>query len=220
MLRKRHGQVVYLAPASSEGSVDGLGSVFSDAFGTPSQAEVDAVSSVDAGESEETDSTTDTDSGEVTNGEAEASSASEANELITKLEAAIDENKALAGQITALTTLNDKLNGEKSQLQVKLDAQASDLVQAQEANEALKPAAIRQIKTLSIALNQPVAEDLGDKSAKELGSTCASLLSKMKESVPAGQKSASVTDHTASAVDGLTSKQKVPTAAESGLSGI
>ena len=47
MPRKFNGQAVCLAPASSEGSVDGLGTVMAEIFGEPSEAEVLASADLD-----------------------------------------------------------------------------------------------------------------------------------------------------------------------------
>ena len=213
MLRKRQGQVVCLAPASSEGSVDGLGSVFAEAFGEPSKAEVEAAASI-GDESEEGPEPANEEVEQPENAEANAEATDTPEAPTEQVAALLDQNKALAGQVEILTTMNDKLNAEKARLQVELDEKDKQLSDAAQANEALKPAAIRQIKTLSIALNQPVADDLSSMSATELGSVCATMLTKLKESVPAGQQSKEVP----SGSDGEPTKAEPVSVKESGLS--
>jgi len=190
----------------------GLGTVFAETFGEPSQAEVEAVASVD----EET--TVETPEVKAENqapaASTEETETPEVKTLQTKLDVSLEENKALAGQVALLKDINNDLNKEKASLQVKIDAQAQEVTQANEANEALKPAAIRQIKTLSIALNQPTASDLTEKTATELGSICASLLDTLKETIPAGKQSKEVP----SGSDKEPSPYVVPSAADSGLS--
>jgi len=194
---------------------EGLGTVFAETFGEPSQAEVEAVASVDEETTVETPEVKAENQAPAASTKAEETETPEATETLqTKLDVSLEENKALAGQVALLKDINNDLNKEKASLQVKIDAQAQEVTQANEANEALKPAAIRQIKTLSIALNQPTASDLTEKTATELGSICASLLDTLKETIPAGKQSKEVP----SGSDKEPSPYVVPSAADSGLS--
>lgn len=219
MLRKRHGQVVCLAPASSEGSVDGLGSVFAEAF--PTKEEVEAAASIPSeestdGESEQPEESEEDEQSEATDAAEQTADVSEPTaDANAQLASALDENKTLAGQVALLTSMNDKLNAEKSQLQVELDKREASLEEESKANAAMRPAVIRQIKTLSIATSEAVPSDLNDKSATELGSICASLIKSLESSVPAGRQSQEVP----SGSDGEPAPTAVPSAKESGLAG-
>lgn len=210
MNRKRQGQV-FLAPASSEGSVDGLGAVFAEAFPAPTAEEVAAAVSI-------AEATTPVEPTEAAEPEAQATEPTAEPEASAEeqleVKAIVEANHALVGQVDMLKEMNASLNAEKAQLQVALDAQAAELEKSAQANNALRPAAIRQVQTLAVHFNQPVASDLNEKSDAELGSICASLLSKLHASVPAGQQSKEVP----SGSDGEPTPTAVPSAHESGLS--
>lgn len=217
MLRKRHGQVVCLAPASSEGSVDGggLGKVFAENLDLPTKAEVEASDKL----AEEV-----TDEVQETEIDAETAEAKETDTLAEGATAAAPEAEAqlaeLNGQVASLqakvellSEMNDKLNADKSAMQLELDNQKAQLDKEAQANEQLKPAAIRQIRTLSISLGLPHDQDYSEKSASELGAICSDLIAKRDKVLPGEKKSSDVTTGS----DGEPQQVQIPSAKDCGL---
>jgi len=212
MLRKRHGRVVCLAPASEHGSVDGLAQAMQENLNI-SPAELEAAASLeeDGAEEEGPEPVQTPDEPEESPADLDASAG---QDLQAKLDAALEENKALTAQVSLLERLNSTLNSDKSGMQAKLDVQASELESAAQACEALKPGAVRAVKVLSRVLGEPVADDLSSKSAAEIGSICASLISKNEKVMPNRQVSNEMPTGTGAEPEQVV----VPTASESGLS--